>query len=328
MNEYLWTAAGFGLLILGAEALVRGSVAVARRAQVSPLLIGVTIVAYGTSMPELVVSVDASLSGNYGIAVGNVVGSNIFNILLILGLTAFLAPIAVSGRAIGRDGLFALAAAGLFIWIVLQRPDNPALGFNDGVLFLAVLVSMALFSFGHERGRTLAERSRFMRARQPTYSAVVDLGLVGVGIALLIFGADVLVKNAVVIAQKNQVSEAVIGLTLVAAGTSLPELVTSVVAALRRQSDIALGNVVGSNIYNILAILGVASVIGPVHVDQQIVRIDMWVMLAATLALFVPMLFANRLGRGYGLLLLIGYAAYVGYLFQNAGLVDLGLPLR
>ena len=326
MNEYLWTAAGFVFLILGAEALIRGSVAIAGRAGVSPLLIGVTIVAYGTSMPELVVSVEASLSGNYGIAVGNVVGSNILNVLLILGLTAFLAPITVSGRAIWRDAFFALVAAGLFIWIVLQRPLHPALGFPEGVLFLALLVAMGLLSFGHERGRMAAERSRFIRARSG--SVLFDLLLIGVGIGLLIYGADTLVKNAVVIARTNHVSEAVIGLTLVAVGTSLPELVTAIVAALRGHSDIALGNVVGSNIYNILAILGVASVIGPVSVDPQIVRIDMWVMLAATVALFVPVLFGNRLGRLYGLLLLTGYAAYVGYLVQSAGLADLGLPLR
>jgi cation:H+ antiporter len=293
-------------------------------------LIGVTIVAYGTSTPELVVSVNATLSGNYGIAVGNVVGSNIFNVLLILGLTAFISPIRVSARAIGRDGFFALVAAGLFIWIVLQQPKNPVLEFHEGVLFLAVLVAMALFSYGHERDREAlaARRPRFMRQRPLAHSPLIDLALVAVGIALLIFGADVLVRSAVEIARANQVSEAVIGLTLVAAGTSLPELVTSVVAALRRQPDIALGNIVGSNIYNILAILGVASLIGPVYVDQQIARVDMWVMLAATLALFLPVLFANRMGRGYGLLLLIGYAAYVGYLFQQAGLVDLGLPLR
>ena len=329
MNEYLWAAAGFGLLIVGAEALVHGSVAVAKRLRVSPLLIGVTIVAYGTSTPELIVSVNAALSGNYGIAVGNVVGSNIFNILLILALTAVIAPITVSARAIGREGLFALIAAGLFIWLALERGAHGALGFQEGVLFLATLLAMILISYAQESARaTPADGSRFMRERPLVHSPVIDLGLILVGLALLMVGADVLVHSSIAIARASGVSETMIGLTLVAAGTSLPELVTSVVAALRRNPDIALGNIVGSNVYNILGILGVASLIGPIHIDPEIIRIDMWVMLAATLALFLPMLVGNRMGRGYGLLLLAGYAIYVAFLFQSAGVADFGLPFK
>lgn len=321
MNEYVLAAAGFALLILGAEALVHGGVAVARRMNVSPLLIGVTIVAYGTSTPELLVSVNASVNQAYGIAVGNVVGSNIFNILLILGLTALIAPIAVSARAIGRDGFFALVAAGLFIWLALRMP---ALGWFEGVLMLAILLAMIMVSYAQERAAGAEpDGSRHMRERALTHSAIIDIGLVLVGVALLILGADVLVQSAVGIARTNGISEAVIGLTLIAAGTSLPELVTSVVAAIRGNSDIAIGNVVGSNIYNVLAILGVASVLGPVEIDAEIRAVDMWVMLAATVALFPPLLFGNRIGRLYGLLLLLGYLAYVGYLFQKAGLLHL-----
>lgn len=321
MNEYVLVAAGFALLILGAEALVHGGVAVARRLHVSPLLIGVTIVAYGTSTPELLVSVNASVNQAYGIAVGNVVGSNIFNILFILGLTALIAPIAVSPRAIGRDGFFALAAAALFVWLALRMP---ALGWFEGVLMLAILLAMLLISYAQERAAGAEpDGSRHMRERPLAHSAIIDIGLVLVGVALLILGAEVLVKSAVGIARANGISEAVIGLTLIAAGTSLPELVTSVVAAMRGNADIALGNIVGSNIYNVLAILGIASVLGPVEIDQQIRAIDMWVMLGATVALFPPLLFGNRMGRFYGLLLLAGYLAYVGYLFQKAGLLHL-----
>lgn len=321
MNEYVLVVAGFALLILGAEALVHGGVAVARRLNVSPLLIGVTIVAYGTSTPELLVSVNASVNQAYGIAVGNVVGSNIFNILLILGLTALISPITVSARAIGRDGLFALVAAGLFVWLALRMP---VLGWFEGVLLLSILLAMLLISYAQESAAgSEPDGSRHMRDRPLEHSAIIDVGLILVGIALLMLGAEVLVQSAVGIARANGISEAVIGLTLVAAGTSLPELVTSVVAAIRGNSDIALGNVVGSNIYNILAILGAASMLGPVEIDREIVSLDMWVMLAATVALFPPLLFANRIGRIYGLLLLVGYVAYVAFLFQKAGLLHL-----
>ena len=322
MIEYVLVVAGFALLILGAEALVHGGVAVARRLNVSPLLIGVTIVAYGTSTPELLVSVQAAIAGNYGIAVGNVVGSNIFNILFILGATAMIAPIAVSPRAIGRDGLFALIAAGLFIWVALRMP---AMGFAEGVVYLAVLLATIFITYGQERlnEAPAGDDSRHLRERTLTHSVLIDLGLIAIGIGLLVVGADMLLDGSVTIARHYGVSETVIGLTLIAAGTSLPELATSVVAAIRGNPDIALGNVVGSNIYNILAILGVASLIGPVQIDPAIVRIDMWVMLAATIALFPPLLFGNRMGRFYGLILLAGYLAYLAYLFQTAGLLHL-----
>jgi cation:H+ antiporter len=162
-----------------------------------------------------------------------------------------------------------------------------------------------------------------MRERALTHSSFIDIALIVVGIALLILGAEILVGSSVSIARQNGISETVIGLTLIAAGTSLPELVTSVVAAMRGNPDIAIGNIVGSNIYNVLAILGVASVLGPVEIDAQIRAVDMWVMLAATLALLPPLLLGNRMGRFYGLLLLVGYVAYVGYLFQKAGLLHL-----
>jgi cation:H+ antiporter len=322
MEQYIVAAVGLVLLVLGAEGLVHGAVAVARRLHVSPLLIGVTIVAYGTSTPELIVSTNATLQGSYGIAVGNVVGSNIFNILFILGVTALIAPITVSPRAIGRDGLFALIAAALFIWVSLRMP---VMSFEEGGLFLAVLLAMLFITYAQEAGKEApaADGSRFARERELTHSPLIDVATIAVGVGLLIVGADMLVNSSIAIARSSGISETVIGLTLVAAGTSLPELATSVVAALRRNPDIALGNITGSNIYNILAILGVSSLIGPVQIDPQIAAMDNWVMLAATVALLLPMLFGNRIGRFYGLLLLLGYLTYVGYLFQKAGLLDL-----
>jgi cation:H+ antiporter len=225
----------------------------------------------------------------------------------------------VSARAIGRDGVFALIAAGLFIWFA-QRMD--ALGWFEGVLMLAVLLAMILISYAQESAAGAEpDGSRHMRERPLTHSAVIDVALIIVGIATLVLGAEILVQASITIARANGISETVIGLTLIAAGTSLPELATSVVAALRGNPDIAVGTVVGSNIYNILAILGVASMLGPVEIDQQIKAIDMWVMLAATVALFPPLLFANRIGRTYGLLLFAGYLGYVAYLFQKAGIL-------
>lgn len=313
-NDYGLVLAGLALLAFGAEVLVHGAVSLALRLRVSPLLIGVTIVAWGTSTPELLVSVNASMSGNYGIAVGNVVGSNILNILLIIGLVAVISPITVPARAIGRDGLFALAAAGLFAWITTR---TSVMGFAEGGLLLGTLLAMAVFSYGQELdaagtpGRKLPP--------PPKHPFLIDLLLIGTGLGLLVFGADMLVHGSVSLAREFGVSETIIGLTLVAAGTSIPELATSVVAAVRGKTEIALGNVTGSNIYNVLGILGVAALLGPVRIEPEIVRIDMWVMIAATLALFPPLLLGGRIGRLYGLLLLGGYAAYLAFLFEKVG---------
>jgi len=312
-NDYGLIVAGLVLLALGAEVLVHGAVSLALRLRVSPLLIGVTIVAWGTSTPELLVSVNASMNGNYGLAVGNVVGSNIFNILLILGVAAVISPIAVSSRSIGRDGLFALAAAGLFAWIALRMN---VMGFAEGVLFLAVLLAMVVFSYGQESSRPEGEA---VASEAPEHSVLIDILLIGTGLGLLVIGADMLVHGSVSVARQFGISETVIGLSLVAAGTSLPELATSIVAALRGKADISVGNVTGSNIYNVLGILGVAALLGPVQIDSEIVRIDMWVMIAATLALFPPLVLGGRIGRLYGLLLLAGYVAYVFFLFSKVG---------
>lgn len=313
-GEYVLIIAGLFLLALGAEALVRGAVWLALRLNVSPLLIGLTVVAWGTSTPELIVSVNASLSGNYGIAVGNVVGSNIVNILLILGLAALLSPFTVPPRAIGRDGVFSLAAAGLFVWIALRQGE---LGFAEGVLFLAVLAAMALFAYGQESSTTEAGENADVPPLQ--HSALTDVLLVVTGLGLLALGADMLVHGSVIVARDFGISETVIGLTLVAVGTSLPELATTVLAAIRGRAGISLGNIMGSNIYNILAILGVAALVAPVRIEPEIVARDMWVMVGAMLLLFAPLLFGNRMGRLYGLVLIGAYGAYVWYLLTLQG---------
>jgi cation:H+ antiporter len=311
-NNYGLVLTGLLLLALGAEVLVHGAIALALRLRVSPLLIGVTIVAWGTSTPELLVSVNASMSGNYGIAVGNVVGSNIFNILFILGVASIITPIAVTSRSIGRDGLFALAAAGLFTWIAMR---TDVMGFDEGVLFLSVLLAMVVFAYGQESSANRVAASP--EAVPPKHSVVIDILLIATGLGLLVIGADLLVHGAVSIARQFGISEAIIGLSLVAAGTSLPELATSVVAAIRGKADISVGNITGSNIYNLLGILGVAALLGPVKIDAGIAGIDTWVMVAATLALFPPLVLGGRIGRFYGLLLLAGYVGYVVFLFSK-----------
>lgn len=316
--DLVWLALGLGLLVLGAEGLVRGGVGLSRRLGVSPLLVGVTVVAWGTSTPELVVSVEAALKGLGGIAVGNIVGSNIANILLILGVAAAIAPIAVRPEAIRRDGLFVLAATGVFIAIALTADR---LVWWHGVLCLALLVASAVITYRQERGGGTASGALHAAEAEevqavPMNPALATLMVVG-GIGLLVLGGELMIGAAVNIARSFGISEVVIGLTLVALGTSLPELVTSVVAAIRRHSDIALGNILGSNLYNILGILGVASLIAPTDIPPEIARTEMWVMLAATL-LLLPAMISGKVGRGLGAAMLAGYAAYVGRLIVLA----------
>jgi cation:H+ antiporter len=315
--EWVLLVSGLAALILGAEGLVRGGVGLARRLGVSPALIGVTIVAWGTSTPELVVSVDAALKGIDGIAVGNVVGSNIANVLLILGLAAAITPIAVDPRAVRRDALASLGAVGLFIGVALTAPF---LTLWHGLAFLTLLGMLTVGTWLHDRANGTpsaalhaAEAEEVATVpRNPALAAAMVLG----GVGLLVLGAHLLVEAAVTIARGVGVSEVVIGLTLVAIGTSLPELVTSLVAALRRHSDVALGNVLGSNVYNVLAILGVTSLVAPVSIPAEIARADMWVMLAAAVAV-LPAMLAGKVGRPLALAMLAGYAGYIALLVRG-----------
>jgi len=305
---------GLTLLLLGGEALVKGSVAVAQRLGVSPMLIGLTLVGFGTSTPELVTSVQAALAGAPGIAVGNVVGSNIANILLILGLAALIQPMATTKEAFRRDGSVLIAASLLLLAVVL----GGAIPRWAGAVFLALLLGYTLFAYFAERSGTdpaaavhAAEASEVAamppRALGPWLAALLAAG----GIAAVVVGADLLVDSALEIARAAGLSEAVIGLTLVAVGTSLPELVTSVMAAIRRHADIAFGNIVGSNIFNILGVAGMAAVASPIAVPSQIVQFDIWAMLASALVLVAFAATGWRLNRWEGAALLAGYGGYL-----------------
>lgn len=306
---YLQLALGLVLLVAGGESLVRGAVALAARFGVSPLLIGLTVVGFGTSTPELVTSLQAAFAGSPGIAVGNVVGSNIANILLIFGLSAVMAPFVVSRAAFKRDGSVVLAATVAVVLISLFGD----LGRLTGAFLLAGLVGYLVMAYRGERasGAEVPGVEIDAPAQRPV---LVSVAIAAFGIALTVFGARLLVDGAIGLATRFGISDAIIGLTIVAIGTSLPELVTSIIAAIRKQGAIAFGNVVGSNIYNILGILGITALVKPIPIPEDIARLDVWIMLVATVALAVVAATGWRATRAEGLALLASYAVYIGWL--------------
>ncbi|WP_085616936.1 calcium/sodium antiporter [Thalassospira alkalitolerans] len=307
---YLQIIAGLVLLTAGGEFIVRGAVGLALLMGVSKVIVGLTVVAAGTSAPEFVVSLNAALGDSGDIAMGNVVGSNIANILLILGAAAILKPIAASKTMILRDGGTMLLGTVLFIGLCL-------FGVIDrwaGGIMLLVLAAIWYFTYQHDMknpgdARDLHEEEVDEVGEVPKgWMKPVVTTLVG--IVALTFGADLLVDGGVTVARQFGVSEAVIGLTLVAFGTSLPELAASIVAALRGHSDVALGNVVGSNLLNLLVIIGGVSLIAPIAVPDQILRSDLWIMLAVTVVLLIVGYFMRGISRVTGMVFV---AAYIGY---------------
>ena len=307
-------AAGLAILVAGAESLVRGSSSLALRLGISPLVVGLTVVAFGTSSPELAVSVDSSLRGSSSIALGNVVGSNIANIALILGLTALIRPMLVQRSLIVAQIPFMIATSCL-LWLLLL--DN-SLGFADGLLMFLGLVAYIYASYRCSRNQAPAESVELLPGDVATLQDKIwfCLLLIVLGLAALIGGGIMLVDAAVELARIFNVDETIIGLTIVAIGTSMPELATSVVAAIRKQSDIALGNVVGSNIFNSLGILGIASMITPLS-SVGFSQVDFAVMVAFA-AILLPMCMTRRkLDRLEGLILLSGYLAYMVYIWPE-----------
>jgi cation:H+ antiporter len=319
MWNLLLVAVGVLLLTGGGEALIRGSLAAANRLGISPLLSGLLIVGFGTSAPELVVSIDAALSERPDIAVGNVVGSNIGNILLILGLCAVITPLAIKPLVLRRDGVTVVAASILFVVLV----GGHALARFDAALLLLALAAYLIWAYWTERSgespsaqlhRAEGEEVTSLPKRTPWIIMAVVLGLV-----FLIAGSHILLKGAVGIAESFGLSEAVIGLTLVAVGTSLPELSISVIAAFRRHADVAIGNILGSNIFNLLGILGISALLQPLPVHERILHFDQWIMLGASLVLLLFLYTGRRLSRLEGALLMLGYAVYVGLSFTVFG---------
>lgn len=302
------------LLFLGAESLVKGSSSLALRAGLSRLMVGLTIVAFGTSSPELIVSVKAALSNQGDISVGNVIGSNSFNIGVILGITALLCPIPVHRQVIKIDAPIALGVACLMLLLLYDK----VLGRFEGLLLFAGIVSYIFMNVILARKEASASTEENSDITLPSVSKhwSIDILFIMVGLGVLVLGSRLLVDNSVILAKAFGISEAVIGLTIIAAGTSMPELATSVVAAMRKESDIAIGNVVGSNVFNILGILGLASFINPIHAPG-ISWLDYSIMIGFS-ALLIPLLYRGRLlHRLEGALLLALYGVYLYILWPK-----------
>ena len=293
---FLLILAGFVLLIAGADFIVKSSVAMANKLKIPPLIVGLTVVAFGTSAPEFVVSLTSALEGAEGLVLGNVVGSNTANILLILGSSALIFPIYVNRRAFFRDYGFLLLVTLVFVCFALTG----VFVFWMGIVMLVMLAAFVVLNYLSARNKAGGEYvSAWDHKSWPFVIVAAVLGL-----AAIVYGADGIAKAL-------GVSEEIIGLTVIAVGTSLPELATSCVAAWRKQSDLAVGNVLGSNIWNIVFIMGAAAVVTDVEVPAQFVRYDMWVMLAATLLLLLPVWRRAYIGRIYGALFVICYLAYL-----------------
>ena len=295
-------------LYFGADMLVKGSSSLALRAKISPLVVGLTVVAFGTSAPELVVSISSVLNGQGDIAIGNVVGSNIFNICIILGITAMIYPLQTKKQLIRIDIPLMILTSLVFVLFFwsghLER--------WQGGLFVLGIISYLVFSF-HMSRKEQKEKEELQEQLPPWY---INLSNIVIGLVILVLGSQLLVDNATIIARSMGVSEAVIGLTIVAAGTSMPELATSVVAALKKNPEIALGNAVGSNIFNILAIAGITSLIHPIEA-LSVNYIDLLVMLAVSLIL-LPLAWSRyRLSRGEGLFLVVSYIGYTLWLLRD-----------
>lgn len=311
LTDLLFTVLGLGILMLGGELTIRGAIGLAKLLGVSAAMIGLTVVGFGTSAPEMVVSLQATIDGSPDIAIGNVVGSNIANILLVLGVGALIAPLICDPGAVRRDGVAMMAAMALLVVLGLTG----AITAWQGVLMLAALVGYVAWSYRVDRrnGKGVADlhaREAEETAGVPTATWLIAIYVV-VGLAALIGGAKLLVDGAIGVARAAGISESVIGLSLVAVGTSLPELAATAIAAWRRHTDVAVGNVLGSNLFNVLLILGAASVAAPLPFAQEFVRVDLWVMIGAGLVLMPIMITNWNISRTEGGLLLALYVIYI-----------------
>ena len=312
--NWIWIVASLALLYFGAEGLVRGSASLALRLGLTPLVVGLTVVAMGTSMPEVMVSVKAALAGRGDLAVGNVLGSNLFNVGVILGFTAVISPMKVQSQLIKVDAPVMVGVcllAPLLLW-------DGVVSLWEGVCLLAgILLYVAGNVFIARRTASVELETEFQESLpKPTGSKVWDVVFILGGLGVLVLGARLLTDNSVALAREFGVSEAVIGLTIVAAGTSVPELAASVVAALKNEPDIALGNVIGSNVFNILAILGAGAVVAPLAAPA-ISQLDIWAMVGVS-SLLLPLLWTGmRLSRAEGGLLLAAYGVYLYFLWPK-----------
>ncbi len=310
--EYFLALTGFILLIFSGKYLVKGSVSLARYFGLSTLVIGVTVVAFGTSAPELIVSFQAAMKGHPEISLGNVIGSNISNIALILGLTAMILPIPVQRNSVRIDWPVMMITSLLFYVLVL----NNELGRLEGLILNTALVGFVFFSLWSSRRFSKKSKEEILKPKLKLPLAILIIILSCGG---LVFGADLLVDNAVIIAGRMGVSERAISISLIALGTSLPELATSVIAAFEKEMDISVGNIIGSNIFNILSVLGITALVKPIEVSEVMVDFDILWMLGISALLFPLMLFplkAGKITRFEGLLLVVVYFIYIYLVFN------------
>lgn len=335
MQTLLLFAAGLAGLIVGAELLVRGASKLALSFGLSPLVVGLTVVAFGTSSPELAVSVGAVLDGRTDVALGNVVGSNVFNVLFILGISALITPLVVDSQLIRQEVPIMLGASLLLLVLGLDK----RLSAVDGAILFALMVAYTVFLVRQSRGATRAAAAAPDLAPAHTGADAgtvtpgasdaprwddrlpVQVALIVLGLAALVLGADALVGAAVTFAKALGVSDLIIGLTIVAAGTSMPEVAASITAAFKGERDIAVGNVIGSNLFNILGCLGLSALVSGgtgLSVPAAVLNFDIWVMLAAALACLPVFLSGRCIARWEGALLLAYYVAYVAYLVLAA----------
>lgn len=309
--DFLYVICGFGILLIAGDALVRGAVGLSLKLGIPALIVSLTIVAFGTSAPELLISIKAALDNAPGLAMGNIVGSNIANVLLVLGMPALLFGISTKDASCKQNYIYMILATIVFISMGLMGPFT----YVNGILMLFMLAVILFQAYRHakqSRAALLAATEDVPQADGKWWKITIMLAIGVIGLPL---GANLLVEGAVNIAQRAGIDEAIIGLTMVAIGTSLPELATTVMAAYRKEADVAIGNVIGSNIFNLLGVIGVTSLITTLPVSQAFVSFDFWVMLASSLVLLPFIWLKIDLGKLWGVLFLAVYTGYICLLF-------------
>jgi cation:H+ antiporter len=325
LMSYFQVLGGLVLLVLAGNLLVRGSISVARQFRISPLIIGLTIVAFGTSAPELVVGIDSVLLGFPALALGNVVGSNIANVWLVVGLSVIISPMVLSSTKMMKNLMIMLGVTVLFLGMALSGPFN----YFNGLILLSILIlflytstNKSLTSNNKSELDTISKYETALAdiegiPEKPDNFVISTLLVIG-GFIGLFLGGQIIVEGAVSVARELGVSEAVIGLTIIAIGTSIPELVTAIIASLKGHCELAIGNVIGSNIFNLLGVIGISSLFGEIEVPINFQETDLWIMLVASLTLLPFILMKYRIGRRTGVMFCSFYALYIFSVEHNA----------
>ena len=309
--DYIRLLLGLITLLISGSYLVKAGVSIARHFRVSTLVVGMTVVSLGTSAPELVVSIKAALSGHPDLATGTVIGSNISNIALVLGLTAVIFPLAVNKRSTLFDWPFMMLATLMFLFVI----QDGSLSLTEGILFVVLLTGFIVFSIYHSRRKSNIEG---YQVHEPSFSLLISVMILIVSAVGLRFGAEWLIKGASSIARSFGISEYLISVSVLAFGTSVPELATSVIAAVKKETDISIGNIIGSNMFNIWGILGVTAIIRPIDISKHIRTFDIYWLIALCMLLLLMMLpvRSGRISRWKGVILLASYFAYIVIIFK------------